>query len=268
MIRRILLPTLAACLAAAPALAQSDWATAARDLQRFVNRNSASVDSSSRTRVESRISIAALRGCEAQITQHIDVRSLVSALVYRVDMSKLSPVASTRSARSENLTLLEFVTTDGEDLVASTFTIGRRAAVAQGTSWRLSLPLPAEHAQEAGRLFSEVIRLCGGQPASAEALERIAGKRLRAEGNDPETFPLKARCLETVAALLPAGTALPADSSLTVTRSTRQPRVELFGYVPEESGRRRFSCGFRREGDAWLPDGANLARATDTPAPP
>lgn len=259
MIRRFALLSLG-LVAAAPASAQTaDAGATIQELRRFVNRHSLTVDTVRGIAIESRVSIGAPRGCALQIEQESTTRGVRATLVSRVDLARLSPEVQVlpNSAGDAGERTLELISSDGgEAFEVSVAIVGTRSSI---QDWRSRLSFGTVAADSAARLFGAAIGACGGTLPSAEEAERIAAKRLHSDGNDPDTFPLKGRCLQMVTGLVPPATALPTDSSLTVGRFPRRSRIEVNGRIGQGEGARRFSCGFRQEGQEWHADGANLA---------
>jgi hypothetical protein len=267
MNRNAVLALVASALAAAPLAAQADAVSAIRELQGFVNVNGRSTAVYGSVRTEVRNTIGGIRGCSVQITRDTQMPLLGNTAAYRVDLARLSPeISITPASGAPHLRVLELVAASGEEEIP--LTLAMRTTRNNSQQWRINLTFDAAQAEGAGMLFTRAIQACGGQPASSEGVARLSSKRLFANGNDAETFPLKGRCLQMVQPLVTAATTLPADSSLTVLRLTSTNRIDVAGYVPDGESRRRFSCTFRREGQEWLPDGANLARSAAASSAP
>lgn len=260
MIRRSALLVFALSSGAGAAAAQADDPAASlQALRRFVNRNSLTVDTVGRAELQSRVTLAPPRGCRVEMTHESTTRGVRAALVYAVDLARLSPEVPVGpgSGGDAGERTLELVSSDASDAFDVSITlVGRRSTV---QSWRTKLSFGASVADEAARLFSAAIGACGGTAPTAEEAERIATRALHADGNDPETFPLKGRCLQMVSALVPPATELPRDSTLLVGRFPQRSRIEVSGRIGAGDAARRFSCGFKQEGEEWLADGANLA---------
>jgi hypothetical protein len=264
---RILIALAAMCCAVPLSAQATAPADAIRELQAYVRASGKTTAVYGTIRSDVEATIGSIRGCNVEVTRRTNVALLGNTAAFRVDLGRLSPeVAITPASGAPHLRVLELVTGNGEEEIPLTITT-RNGGRASSQVWRIGLHFGATEAPFAAQLFTAAIQACGGQAPTPEALARLAQKRLFADGNDPETFPLKGRCLQLVGPLVSAGTALPADSSLTVFRLTRGARLDVSGYVPDGAGRRRFTCSFRREGEAWVPDGANLARSATAPAP-
>jgi hypothetical protein len=249
---------LAACLllAAVPASAQGD-AAALSELQRFVNDGAPIVTvSSTGVRSTTRFTMAAVQGCTVLLTNDVTIGPIRTTIEASPDLSRLSPEVAVDGYGEEQT--IELVTSNGQESVTGTMSVAGMKVPTLGR--RVGVSVSRDRAPEAARLFTAAVSACGGQPASPDLMAQLAAERLRILGNDAETFPLKSRCLEAVAPLVPAGTTLQADSALLVTRRAQGAEIEVRGTLPESTGSHGFSCVLRRVGGNWAADAPRLNR--------